>query len=378
MTKTKSLLQEAIAEAKQVREAAITNAYKQLEESLTPTIKEMIASKLEENEDVVDDSNEEELQETVNSGFTEVKPKKAKVNEAEEEDEESDENAEESDEAADAEAAEEEPKAEEEPDGDEDGGEANGDHEEPDGDEPEEANEVPSDDTKIEDLTFGDLKTLMSDLVSQMSAPAPAGDLGADMDAGDVEGMGDEEAPLDSAEPEMEEPAAGAEAEQEPEEDNDEEIDLSELLKELEAEEKDRKVVSHSQDSEEMAQLRKENKEFKETIKQLSEAMADINLLNAKLSYTTRMLSTKTLSESQKAKVIKAFDEAKSAKEVKVIFKTLNESIESASKKKPVIKENRGSASAAAGKSTAKVLTEGIVEVDPMVRRFQQLAGILD
>ena len=49
MAKGKSLLEEAIAEAKRVREAAIADATKRLEENLTPSIKEMLASKLEED-----------------------------------------------------------------------------------------------------------------------------------------------------------------------------------------------------------------------------------------------------------------------------------------------------------------------------------------
>ena len=71
----KTLLQEAIAEAKQVREAAIRNATKQLEENLTPSIKEALAQKLEEEVEL-DENEEESLEEATNAGFTEVKPKK--------------------------------------------------------------------------------------------------------------------------------------------------------------------------------------------------------------------------------------------------------------------------------------------------------------
>jgi hypothetical protein len=52
----KDLFKQAIAEAKTIREAAITNAKEALEESLTPHLKEMLAQKLQEMEE--DDMNE--------------------------------------------------------------------------------------------------------------------------------------------------------------------------------------------------------------------------------------------------------------------------------------------------------------------------------
>src|SRR5574344_1687029 len=101
---TKSLLEEAIAEAKQVRQAAIHNAVKQLEENLTPSIKEALANQLEEELDE-SDVEEESLEEAANSGFTEVKPKaEKKLDEADEEDAEAEEEKADDDEAkADAE-----------------------------------------------------------------------------------------------------------------------------------------------------------------------------------------------------------------------------------------------------------------------------------
>ena len=50
----KDLFKQAIAEAKTIREAAITNAKEALEESLTPHLKEMLAQKLQEMEDAED------------------------------------------------------------------------------------------------------------------------------------------------------------------------------------------------------------------------------------------------------------------------------------------------------------------------------------
>ena len=60
----KNLLQEAIAEAKTIRQAAITNAKEALEESLTPHLKEMLAKKLQEMDEA---DNEEVVDENINS-----------------------------------------------------------------------------------------------------------------------------------------------------------------------------------------------------------------------------------------------------------------------------------------------------------------------
>ena len=62
----KDLFKQAIAEAKSVREAAIANAKEALEETLTPHLKDMLAAKLQEQEEVEDtvvNETEEEVSE---------------------------------------------------------------------------------------------------------------------------------------------------------------------------------------------------------------------------------------------------------------------------------------------------------------------------
>lgn len=387
----KSILEEAIAEAKAIREAAITNAYKTLEENLTPSIKEMLASKLEEELDLQEeDGAEEQLEEDVNAGFKKVSVKKAAVTEAEEDVPETGEEEE---------GAEEDPEAEE---GGEDlpaeDGAEEGSEEDPEAVEDPEAEGEPSDDTSISDLTVGELKDLITSIVGQVSPePAPEGDLGADMEVGDVEGAGEEDAPLEG-DPEMEAPEGEidpATNEVSPEEvSDDEEIDLSELLRELEDEEskdqrgKYRRGGVGNSDHENLDEVtedpEKGSKKFQQLSEELDEAysiindlrttLADTNLLNSKLMYTTRLFNEHSLSDSQKANVIRSLDRAKNLKEVKIVYTTLSESIQSKSNKS-TLKEHKGSASRAAGKSTAAKQT--IVESNSWVQRMQQLAGII-
>lgn len=387
----KSLLEEAIAEAKQVRQAAIHNAVKQLEENLTPSIKEALANQLEEELDE-SDVEEESLEEAANSGFTEVKPKaEKKLEEADEEDAEAEEEKADDDEAkADAEEA--------EADDDEDAAkddEADAEAEEEKAKEDKEdaeAEEEPSDDDSISDLTVGQLKDMILGIIATANpTPAPEGDMGADMEAADVEGAGEEEVPIEGDEA-AEEVPADVPAEDAENDENDEEIDLAEILKELEEEfmATDKRGKEHDKPSskddicqdreiqelkDKLAAKEKELEEVNSKVTELAESIKSTNLLNSKLLYTSRILSQRNLnlSDEQKATVIKTLDEAKTPKEVKASYKTLCESFKSS---RDVLKEGRRFASRSAGRSTAA--TNNVISVDDTVRRMQQLAGIIE
>lgn len=412
----KTLLEEAIAEAKRVREAAIADATKRLEENLTPSIKEMLASKLEEELDL-DENEEEDLNENSNSGFKEVKPKST-VKEAEEDDDDAPKDDEEKP-ADDAPA--DEPAADDAPADEPPADDAPADEPPAEGDPA--AEEGQDDDTPLKDITLGDLRTLIQDIVAAGQAPAEGGDLGADLDAGGVEGAGDEMPagdlgadanpegqidPAGEAAPDADQPADPNAAVTD---DDDEEIDISEILRELEEEEKGKKDVcpecgkeqcickenkandimpedqtgkehckpanadSGKDQDQEINELKKENEELREGLAKCKKVLQDVNLLNSKLIYTTRVLNQKGISESQKVKAMQSLDEAQSPKEVKLVYKTLEEGFK---KSTNLVKEGRQTsrASRAAGNSTA-ANKEVLTESNEMVRRFQQLAGII-
>lgn len=111
-----------------------------------------------------------------------------------------------------------------------------------------------------------------------------------------------------------------------------------------------------------------------EKMEELKKELQEVNLLNAKLLYTNKIFKEKTLNESQKIKVLKAFDKAGSVKEAKLIFETLNEGMTAKTSKTSMMNEIKSSAS----KSTGVILENRrpIVDVDPMVARWQKLAGI--
>jgi hypothetical protein len=108
-------------------------------------------------------------------------------------------------------------------------------------------------------------------------------------------------------------------------------------------------------------------------IEELKYELNEINLLNAKLLYTNKIFRSKSLSESQKIKVLTAFDKAKSKKEAQLVYETLLESLKvSAIGAKTSIKESLGSASKSLGNANAKP----IIDVDNQFARWQTLAGI--
>jgi hypothetical protein len=128
-----------------------------------------------------------------------------------------------------------------------------------------------------------------------------------------------------------------------------------------------------------VSEINEEEKEYMEeelaeaysTIETLKSDLNEVNLLNAKLLYTNKIFKAKTLTESQKVKVLGAFDKAGTVKETKLVFETLNEGLKT--KKTSMIKESLGSASRVSRSVNAK---KPIIETDPMVARFQKLAGI--
>lgn len=99
----------------------------------------------------------------------------------------------------------------------------------------------------------------------------------------------------------------------------------------------------------------------------------EVNLLNAKLLYVNKLFKAKNLTESQKVKVINAFDRAETVKEAKNVFEILSESL-TTEKAKSQIKESLSFASKAAGVAPTR---QPILENDAFVLRMQKIAGII-
>lgn len=120
------------------------------------------------------------------------------------------------------------------------------------------------------------------------------------------------------------------------------------------------------------AKHKEELAEAMKTIKLLKSELNEINLLNSKLLYTNKIFKAKNLNETQKVKVLTAFDKAETVKEVKLVFETLSEGLERVSTKE-LVRESKGFASKTIGSSPK----QPVVDTNPMVDRFKKLAGLI-
>ena len=342
----RDLLKEAIADAKTVKETAIANAKVALEEAFTPYLKEKLAAKLAEM-DEVDEAKEE---------MTEMKEK------------EIEENYDTTEEAMDTENMEEAENVDEmdldallreldeleveeglgtindpaaEPGSDDHGNISEAEDAEVEAGEMEDddADGVPDDQDEeidLENMDEEDLKSFIESVIADMVA------------TGELEG------------------GEGMESE-ESEEGEEGEMEMgAEMMAEVK---KMKKEVEEAKKAKEKAE--KELKEALSTVSTIRTELQEVNLFNAKLLYTNKIFKAKNLTESQKVKVLAAFDKAASVKEAKLVFETLSEGF--VEKKAPMNESLlRGSASKATGVATKKP----IMEANDQVARWQKLAGI--
>lgn len=120
----------------------------------------------------------------------------------------------------------------------------------------------------------------------------------------------------------------------------------------------------------ETKKMKAELNEALKTINTLRSELNEINLLNAKLLYVNKIFRAKNLTEAQKVKVLEAFDKTSTPKEAKLVFETLSEGLKE--KRSNVNESMIGGASKVAGIAPKKP----ILEVDNQFARWQVLAGI--
>jgi hypothetical protein len=114
-----------------------------------------------------------------------------------------------------------------------------------------------------------------------------------------------------------------------------------------------------------------EVEEMKKEMEELKSELNEINLLNSKLLYVNKIFKAKNLTESQKSKVLEAFDKATTVKEAKLVYETLSTEVKE--RKSSVTESMIGGASKAAGIAPTK---SPILEVNDQFARWQTLAGI--
>ena len=368
----RDLLKEAIADAKAVKEVAITNAKAALEEAFTPHLKEMFEKKMMDMEEDEDEMKNEAMEADEDKELEELLrelegSEDEKVYEAEEEESEEEAEEDEAEEADEEEAEEEESEEEEE-------------------------------EIDLEEMTEEDLKKFIEEVVDEMieAGELEAGHEGMEDEAGmEMEPeMGAEEMPGEET-PMMESREAVKEI--------DMNVDMVDAIlatlgalggiigtgfakasydEKKEAAKKIAKAAmngkqggmeeNYEEKDEKIAAMETEINEAMDIISTLKSELNEINLLNSKLLYTNKIFKAKNLTEAQKVKVLTAFDKAETVKEAKLVYETLQEGLEKVVKKE-LVRENKGFASKAIGSSPK----QPVVDTNPMVDRFKKLAGLI-
>jgi hypothetical protein len=370
---TKDLLKEAIADAKAVRETALAQAKLALEEAFTPRLQSMFASRLQEelDEELEENTTQEEYADRGNEMKEAEKAMDENYGMEEEgmDDIDLDEilaelDAEMSEEINEAKEEEiEDVESEEEIEGEED-----------EEDVEDEAKEDAEEEKEVSELSMDELEDLIRDIVSQEVGGEGGEEVGAEEDQMDL----DMDLTADTDLPDT----------------TDDEVNLDEILAELLGEEEelderkkyggnkgdvpaakrgDKKDTAEEEGVEDYKKKKMEEdlQLALEAVETLRSELQEVNLLNAKLLYVNKIFKAKNLTESQKLKVVKAFDKAESAKEAKLVFESLSETF-SAKAEKSQIKESLGFAS----KATGVVAKTTIVEGSEWIARMQKLANI--
>ena len=376
----RDILKEAIADAKSIKEAAIANAKVALEEAFSPYLQEKLAAKLAEI-----DAMDEEMDEAKEMDEKMDMDEMYDMDETKSMDEEMDENYmdEEMDEMK---------KSMDEMDLDEllreledmdetmdevindpEGGHGNipptaqSDTDLTEAEEGEEEESEEDVEIDIENMSEEDLKSFIESVIADM---VEAGEL----EAGH-EGMENEE---------------GAEEE----ESEEEEISIDELMGELSDRKKyggnkgdvpaskrgDKKDTAEEEGVEDykkkLKKMKEELDEAYEALNNVKSEINEVNLLNSKLLYLNKVFKAKNLTESQKVKVLAAFDKATSKKEAQLVYETVMESLNNTNTtQRPVTESVRGMASKVIS-GTANSTKQPIIEVNAAFERMQKLAGI--
>jgi hypothetical protein len=118
--------------------------------------------------------------------------------------------------------------------------------------------------------------------------------------------------------------------------------------------------------------LKEQNGQYKQAIEELRNALQDVNLSNARLLYTNRVLRDTSLNERQKNKIAEAISSAGSVTEAKTICETLQSTVEATPRKGPQSLSEAISRRSSVIRATRK---ESVSD-DPFTDRMKKLAGI--
>ena len=115
---------------------------------------------------------------------------------------------------------------------------------------------------------------------------------------------------------------------------------------------------------------------YRSAIDKITQRLAEVNLSNAKLLYTNRILNNASLNERQRNEIVESITGAGSVEEAKTIFETLQNTMLS---REASVKPSPNTLSEAVKRSVSPFASRGVIpqkQTDTFSKRMQQLAGI--
>ena len=94
-------------------------------------------------------------------------------------------------------------------------------------------------------------------------------------------------------------------------------------------------LVRNSEKNEQNEALKKENQSLKQLLGQVKNKLEEINLQNARLLYANRVLGDSSLNEQQKTKIAELVSGARSVEEAKMVYETLQKTMAGIQKEAP-------------------------------------------
>ena len=120
-------------------------------------------------------------------------------------------------------------------------------------------------------------------------------------------------------------------------------------------------------------QLTEKLSQYEGALKELQENLQDVNLSNARLLYTNRVLRNTSFNERQKQKIVEAISNAGSVTEARTIFETLQSTVEAKPKRSP---QSLSEAISNKRSSVIRATRQESTPSDPIADRMKRLAGI--
>jgi len=122
----------------------------------------------------------------------------------------------------------------------------------------------------------------------------------------------------------------------------------------------------------ENSQLKESLTQYKQATKELKESLQDVNLSNARLLYTNRVLRNTSLNERQKDTIVEAISKAGSVTEARTILDTLQSTVQSTPKRGPKSLNEAITRPSSVIRASRHEKTTS----DPLAERMKRLAGI--